>query len=70
MAPALSAKDLEGVNIWSRTADGSGEVAKANEANGKVTSVEVKSPGMFGFFAKTYVVPVEKLNKKRTAAWN
>ncbi len=64
MAPALSAKDLEGVNIFGSDGQQIGEVAKVNEANGKVTSVEVKSPGMFGFFAKTYVVPVEKLNKK------
>ena len=30
----------------------------------KVTNVEVQSPGILGFFSKTYVVPAEKLNKK------
>jgi sporulation protein YlmC with PRC-barrel domain len=64
VAPALNAKDLEGVDIFGSDGQQIGKVAKVNEANGKVTGAEVKSPGMFSFFAKTYVVPVEKLNKK------
>ena len=64
VAPALTAKDLEGVDVFGSDGQQIGKVTKFDEANGKVTSVEVKSPGMFGFFAKTYVVPVEKLDKK------
>jgi sporulation protein YlmC with PRC-barrel domain len=64
VAPALTAKDLEGVDVFGSDGQQIGKVTKVDEANGKVTSVEVKSPGLFGFFAKTYVVPAEKLNKK------
>ena len=64
VAPGLTAKDLEGVDVFGSDGHQIGKVTKVDEANGKVTSVEVKSPGMFGFFAKTYVVPAEKLNKK------
>ena len=43
VAPALNAKDLEGVDIFGSDGQQIGKVAKVNEANGKVTSVEVKS---------------------------
>ncbi len=63
-APALTAKDLEGLDVFGSEGQAVGKVAKVNVVDGKVKSVEVQSGGWFGFFKKTYVVPVESLNKK------
>lgn len=63
-APALTAKDLEGLDVFGSEGQAVGKVAKVNVADGKVQSVEVHSGGWFGFFKKTYVVPADKLNKK------
>ena len=65
VAPGLTAKDLEGVDVFGSDGQKIGKVAKVNAlADGKVTNVEVQSPGILGFFSKTYVVPAEKLSKK------
>jgi sporulation protein YlmC with PRC-barrel domain len=65
VAPAFTAKDLEGVDVFGSEGQQIGNVAKVNALPyGKVTNVEVQSQGIFGFFSKTYVVPAEKLSKK------
>lgn len=63
-APALNAKDLEGLAVFCSDGIQIGNVTKVTESDGKVTSVEVTSPGFFGFMATTYSVPADKLSKK------
>jgi len=64
-APVLTAKDLEGLDVFGSEGQQLGKVAKVNvQPDGKVRNVEVQSSGFLGFFAKTYLVPAEKLNKK------
>jgi sporulation protein YlmC with PRC-barrel domain len=63
--PALVAKEIEGLDVFSSDGQQIGKVAKVNViADGKVKDVEVQSGGFLGFFSKTYVVPADKLNKK------
>jgi sporulation protein YlmC with PRC-barrel domain len=64
-APSLTPKDLQGLDVFGSEGQQLGKVAKVNVApDGKVKGVEVQSGGFLGFFSTTYVVPVEKLNKK------
>jgi sporulation protein YlmC with PRC-barrel domain len=63
-APALSAKDLEGLAVFGSDGKQIGNVTKVTESDGKVTGVEVTSPGFFGFMATTYSVPADKLSTK------
>jgi ABC-type transport system substrate-binding protein len=47
VAPALTANDLDGVDVFGSDGQKIGKVAKVNAlADGKVTNVEVQSPGM------------------------
>lgn len=63
-APALSAKDVDGLPVVCSDGKQIGKVTKVNEADGKVASVEVTSPGFFGFMATTYSVPADSLSVK------
>jgi len=63
-APALSAKDLDGLAVFCSDGKQIGNVTKVTESEGKVTGVEVTSPGFFGFMATTYSVPADKLSTK------
>jgi sporulation protein YlmC with PRC-barrel domain len=64
-APALVAKDIQGLDVFGSDGQQVGKVAKVNViANGTVKEIEVQSRGFLGFFAKTYLVPADKLNKK------
>lgn len=62
--PALSAKDIEGLAAVCSDGNEIGKVTKVTETDGKVTAVEVTSPGFFGFMATTYSVPADKVSKK------
>lgn len=63
--PAMVAKEIQGLDVFSSDGQQVGKVAKVNVvADGKVKDVEVQSGGFLGFFSKTYVVPADKLNKK------
>ena len=63
--PALTAKDLEGLDVFGSEGQQLGKVTKVNmSTDGKVKDVEVQTQGFLGFFRTTYVVPVEKLAKK------
>lgn len=63
--PAVSAKDIQGLDVFGSDGQQVGKVAKVNTvADGNVKDVEVQSGGFLGFFSKTYIVPAEKLNKK------
>jgi sporulation protein YlmC with PRC-barrel domain len=63
--PALTASDLQGLDVFGSEGQQLGKVAKVNSApDGKVKDVEVQSGGFLGFFKTTYVLPVEKLAKK------
>jgi sporulation protein YlmC with PRC-barrel domain len=63
--PALTAKDLEGLDVFGSEGQQLGKVTKVNmSTDGKVKDVEVQTQGFLGFFRTTYVVPVEKLSKK------
>ena len=65
VTPAVSAKDIQGLDVFGSDGQQVGKVAKVNTvADGNVKDVEVQSSGFLGFFAKTYVVPADKLNKK------
>ena len=63
--PALVAKEIEGLDVFSSDGQQVGKVSMVNViADGKVKDVEVQSGGFLGFFSTTYVVPADKLNKK------
>ena len=62
--PALTAKDLDGAEIFASDAKAIGKVKKVNSSGGKLQNVEVQSGGYWGYFATTYVVPADKLAKK------
>jgi len=64
VAPALSAKDIQGLNVFGSDGQQVGKIAKVNMTDGTVRNVEVQSVGFLGFFSKTYLLPAEKLNKK------
>ncbi|MGH6816756.1 MAG: PRC-barrel domain-containing protein [Hyphomicrobiaceae bacterium] len=64
-SPMLTAKELEGLAVFGSEGQQLGKVAKVNvKPDGNVKDVEVHSSGFLGFFGKTYIVPVEKFNKK------
>ena len=61
----ISAKDIQGLDVFGSDGQQVGKVAKVNTvADGNVKDVEVQSGGFLGFFSKTYIVPADKLNKK------
>lgn len=64
-APALTAAELDGLSVVDSAGQELGKVVGVNEADGKVASVEVKSAGILGsgFFATTYVLPIDKVSK-------
>ena len=63
--PAINAKEIEGLDVFGSDGQQVGKIAKVNVVSGgNVKDVEVQSAGFLGFFSKTYVVPVAKLNKK------
>jgi PRC-barrel domain len=64
LAPALTAKDIQGLDVFGSDGQQVGKIAKANVTDGTVRDVEVQSVGFLGFFSKTYLLPAEKLNKK------
>ena len=64
VAPALTAKDIQGLDVFGSDGQQVGKIAKVNVADGAVRNVEVQSVGFLGFFSKTYLLPAEKLNKK------
>jgi sporulation protein YlmC with PRC-barrel domain len=64
-APALVAKDIQGLDVFGSDGQQVGKVAKVKVIdNGTVKEIEVQSRGFLGFFTKTYLVPADKLNKK------
>jgi sporulation protein YlmC with PRC-barrel domain len=63
-APVITAKDLEGLDVFGSEGRQVGKVSKVNEGDGKVKNIEVQSSGYFGFFKKTYVVPFDAVKKK------
>jgi hypothetical protein len=63
-APVLVAKDIQGLNVFGTDGQQVGKIAKVNVSDGTVKDVEVQSAGFLGFFAKTYLLPAEKLSKK------
>lgn len=65
ISPPIIGKDIQGLDVFSSDGQQVGKVAKVNViSDGNVKDVEVQSGGFLGFFSKTYVVPVDKLNKK------
>ena len=64
LAPALTAKDIQGLDVFGSDGQQVGKIAKVNVTDGTVRDVEVQSVGFLGFFSKTYLLPAEKLNKK------
>lgn len=64
-APALTASDVDGLNVVDSAGKELGRVVGVNEADGKVSSVEVETSGILGsgFFATTYVLPIDKISK-------
>ena len=64
LAPALTAKDIQGLDVFGSDGQQVGKIAKVNVTDGTVREVEVQSMGFLGFFSKTYLLPAEKLNKK------
>jgi len=64
VAPALTAKDIQGLDVFGSDGQQVGKIAKVNVTDGAVRNVEVQSVGFLGFFSKTYLLPAEKLNKK------
>jgi sporulation protein YlmC with PRC-barrel domain len=64
LAPALPAKDIQGLDVFGSDGQQVGKIAKVNVTDGTVRDVEVQSVGFLGFFSKTYLLPAEKLNKK------
>jgi sporulation protein YlmC with PRC-barrel domain len=64
LAPALTAKDIQGLDVFGSDGQQVGKIAKVNVTDGTVRNVEVQSVGFLGFFSKTYLLPAEKLNKK------
>src|SRR5262252_8083816 len=61
VAPALSAKDIQGLDVFGSDGQQVGKIAKVNVTDGAVRNVEVQSVGFLGFFSKTYLLPAEKL---------
>ena len=64
VAPALTAKDIQGLDVFGSDGQQVGKIAKVNVTDGAIRNVEVQSVGFLGFFSKTYLLPAEKLNKK------
>jgi sporulation protein YlmC with PRC-barrel domain len=64
VAPALTARDIQGLDVFGSDGQQVGKIAKVNVTDGAVRNVEVQSVGFLGFFSKTYLLPAEKLNKK------
>ena len=64
LAPVLTAKDIQGLDVFGSDGQQVGKIAKVNVTDGTVRDVEVQSIGFLGFFSKTYLLPAEKLNKK------
>jgi hypothetical protein len=60
----LTAKDIQGLDVFGSDGQQVGKIAKVNVTDGTVREVEVQSIGFLGFFSKTYLLPAEKLNKK------
>jgi hypothetical protein len=64
-APALKAKDLEGLDAFGSDGQQVGKVVKANVlSDGNVKDAEIRSSGFFGFFSTAYIVPADKLSVK------
>lgn len=58
---APTAKVLEGAKAFTKDDEELGKVIKANAgADGRVTTLEIQSDGYWGFFKKSYVVPMDK----------
>jgi len=64
VAPTLTAKDIQGLDVFGSDGQQVGKIAKVNVTDGTIRNVEVQSIGFLGFFSKTYLLPAEKLNKK------
>ena len=62
--PGLAAKDIQGLDVFGTDGRQVGKIAKVNVNGGTIKDVEVQSAGFLGFFAKTYLLPGEKLSKK------
>jgi len=62
--PVLAAKDIQGLDVFGTDGRQVGKIAKVNVNGGTIKDVEVQSAGFLGFFAKTYLLPAEKLSKK------
>ena len=60
-----TAKDLEGKDAFSSDGQQVGKVTKVEALpDGNVKAIEIQSSGFLGFFASTYVVPVDKVSVK------
>jgi len=65
VAPPVSAKELQGLDVFASGGQQLGKVTKVNTLpDGKIKDVEVQSEGYLGMFKTTYLVPVEKVSKK------
>ena len=66
--PAQAAKDegksLVGLDVFSSEGQQIGKVSKADQSNGKLTSIVVESKGFLGYFKKTYVLPADAIKTK------
>ena len=57
--------DLDGYEVFSSEGHKVGEVTRVNMRAGNVHGVEVRSPGYWGYFKKTYLLPASKLTLGR-----
>jgi sporulation protein YlmC with PRC-barrel domain len=64
VTPALTAKDIQGLDVFSSDGQQVGKIAKVNAPDGRVKDVEVQSAGFMGLFSKTYLLPADRLSKK------
>lgn len=64
VAASSADKDLLGLDVFGSEGQQIGKVSKVDEANGKLSSIEVQSKGYIGFFKKTYVVPADAIKAK------
>lgn len=64
-APAIDAKDLQGLDVFASGGQQLGKVTQVNTSpDGKIKDVEVQSAGFLGMFKTTYLVPIDKVTKK------
>jgi PRC-barrel domain len=64
-SPRHKPKELQGLDVFGSEGQLIGKIAAVNVfPDGNVKDVEIQSRGFLGLFAKTYVVPSDKLTKK------